>query len=309
MQDSNLPDKDGSKNSKNNEDKSSINLMPMCEYHTLALKAYLDLLRLRNYSENTIKNYRNWFLVFLNKFPERKPSEISKNEILEFMLEFRNKQNWSATSQNQLINSIKFFYEHVLKRAKEMYDLPRAKKPDQLPTVYSQEEILAIINATDNLKHKAILSFAYAGGLRISELVNMKIADIDSKRMVINVRQGKGKKDRIVMLSEKLRLLLREYYTMYQPKVWLFEGAQGNEYSMRSISQVFQNCKKKAGINKKGGIHSLRHSFATHLYESGTDLLSIKELLGHNSLRTTMGYTHVSKKHIGNIQSPFDKLP
>lgn len=282
---------------------------PLCGYHELALKAYTELLKLKNYSENTILNYRNWFLIFLQNFPDRKPSEINKNEILDFMVRFRNNSKWSATSQNQLINAIKFFFEHLLNRPKEMYDLPRAKKPFQLPTVFSEEEVLSIIKATDNLKHKTFLCLAYAGGLRISEIVNMKLRDIDSKRMVINVRQAKGKKDRIVMLSEKLLVMMREYYIKYKPRVWLFEGVNGENYSTRSISKVFQECKKKAKINKSGGIHALRHSFATHLYEGGTDLLSIKELLGHSSLRTTLTYTHVSNKFIGKIQSPFDKLP
>jgi site-specific recombinase XerD len=282
--------------------------IPMCNYHELAYKAYLENLRLENYSENTIKNYCNWFLLFLREFPERKPSGIQQGEIMDFMVKFRESPKWSATSQNQLINSIKYFYEHVLKRPRELYDLPRAKKPHQLPTVFSEKEVLSIINATDNLKHKTILCLAYAGGLRISEIMNMKIRDIDSERMVINIRQGKGKKDRMVMLSEKLLKMMREYYLKYKPGTWMFEGAGGDQYSLRSISKVFQACKRKAGITKKGGIHTLRHSFATHLYEGGTDILSIKELLGHNSLRTTMGYTHVSRKHVGKIQSPFDKL-
>ena len=294
---------------KNSENNKLLKPMPMCEYHHLALKAYIEFMKLKNLSTNTISNYKNWFLIFLNYFPDRKPSEITKHEIMDMMTHMRNSSKWSATKQNQMINAIKFFYEQLLKRPRELYDLPRAKKPFQLPTVFSEAEVLSIINATENLKHKTILCMAYAGGLRISELINLKIHDIDRERMVINIRQAKGKKDRIVMLSEKLLIMLREYYSKYLPKVWLFEGASGEEYSERSISKIFQQCKTKANITKKGGIHSFRHSFATHLYEGGTDLLSIKELLGHSNLRTTMTYTHVSKKHIGKIQSPFDKLP
>jgi integrase/recombinase XerD len=277
-------------------------------YHALAVRAYIEMLRLRNYSKNTIRTYKNWFIYFLNHFKGRKPSSITKNQILDFMVIFRNNKTWSATSQNQLISAIKFFYEHLLKRPKEVYDLPRAQKPEQLPTVFSESEVLSIIKATDNLKHKTILCLAYAGGLRISEIVNLKIRDIDSKRMVILLRQAKGKKDRIVMLSEKLLIMFRAYYKEYKPNVWLFEGQDGNQYSARSISQMVQECKRKAKVYKKGGIHALRHSFATHLLERGTDLLSIKELMGHNSLRTTLGYTHVSKKHISKIQSPLDRL-
>ena len=281
---------------------------PLSATHVLALKAYLELLSLKNYSQNTIKNYRNWFIYFLKSFPDRKPSGIVKNEIIDFLVSFRKSKSWSATSQNQLINAIKFFYEQLLKRPREVYDLPRAQKPYQLPEIFSASEILAILNACENLKHRTILSLGYACGLRVSELVNLKISEVDSKRMVINIRQGKGKKDRIVMLSEKLLELFRTYYTEYKPKVWMFEGQTGEQYSSRSIQAVLHHAKEKAGIKKKGSIHALRHSFATHLLESGTDIVSIKELLGHNSLRTTMTYTHVSKKHLSKIKSPFDSL-
>lgn len=287
---------------------SKLNSQGLCEMHVSALKAYEETLRLKNYSGHTIRNYRNWFIFFLKAFPGRKPSAIEKTEIMDFLVTFRNGKTWSATSQNQLINAIKFFYEQLLNKPKELYQLPRAQKPDQLPTVFSESEVLAILNATDNLKHRTILCVAYAGGLRISEIINLKIQDIDSKRMVINLRQSKGKKDRIVMLSEKLLVLFREYYLKYKPKIWMFEGQSGGQYSTRSIACMIQECKRKARVFKKGGIHAMRHSFATHLLEGGTDLISIKSLLGHNSIRTTMIYTHVSNKHISKIQSPFDKL-
>ncbi len=278
------------------------------EMHLKAKQAYLQDLRLKNYSANTIRNYCNWFSYFLSSFPEHKPSAISKAEIMQWLAAFRSSEKWSATTQNQLINAIKYFYEQVLKRPREVYELPRAHKPWQLPAVFSEQEILAILNATENLKHRTLLCLAYSAGLRVSELVNLRIADIDSSRMLINIRQAKGKRDRIVMLSEKLLVLLREYYKAYTPKTYLFEGQGGGRYSARSIQEVVQRSKKLAGVKKKGSIHALRHSFATHLYEAGTDLISIKELLGHQSLRTTAIYTHVSKKNISKIQSPFDKL-
>jgi integrase/recombinase XerD len=287
---------------------TNINAQTSCSAHLLATKAYIELLRLKNYSENTISVYRNWFLLFLQQFPDRKPSTINKNEIMDFMMRFKESDKWSATSQNQLINAIKFFYEKLLARPAVEYDLPRAKKPEHSPTVFSEQELNEIINAAGNLKHKTIICLAYAGGLRISEIVNLKIVDVDSKRMVITLRQAKGKKDRQVMLSEKLLILLREYYVVFKPKIWLFEGQNQGQYSTRSISKVMQACKNKAGVFKKGGIHALRHSFATHLLEAGTDLISIKQLLGHNSLRTTMQYTHVSKAHLSKIKSPFDNL-
>ncbi len=276
--------------------------------HLLAVTAYVALMRLKNYSHNTVKTYRHFFLVFLSCFPNRKPSSITKNEVLDFLVAFRNSEKWSYTSQNQLINAIKFFYEKLLNRSREEYNLPRAQKPQQLPSVFAESEILAILKAADNLKHKTILCLAYSGGLRISEISNLKIKDVDSKRMVIMLRLAKGKKDRITMLSGKLLIMLRAYYKKYKPKVWLFEGQQGEQYSTRSISKVMAQCKEKANVTREGSIHALRHSFATHLLEGGTDLISIKQLLGHNSLRTTMQYTHISKKHISKIQSPLDKL-
>lgn len=276
--------------------------------HQLALYAYTHLMKLKNYSPNTIKNYSNWFYFFLKHFPDRKASTITRNEILNFLVLYRNSHKWSATTQNQLINAIKFFYEKLLNKPREYYDLPRAQKHETLPTVFDETEILAIIKATNNLKHKTILCLAYAGGLRVSEIINLKIADIDSKRMVITLRQAKGRKDRQIMLSEKLLIMLRAYYKKYKPVQWMFEGQHGGQYTTRSINYIVNNAKEKERINKKGSIHAIRHSFATHLLEGGTDLLSIKELLGHNSLKTTMIYTHVSKKHISKIQSPLDKL-
>lgn len=278
--------------------------------HLSALKAYLELLQLKNYSLNTINTYRNWFLMFLRYFNDTKPSSITKIEILKFLLQYKKSSKWSASGQNQLISSIKFFFEQLLERPKENYDLPRAQKEDKLPTVFSMEEVKRILLSPDNSKHRSILCLAYSGGLRISEIVNLKIVDVDSSRMVITLRQAKGKKDRQVMLSIALLEMLRNYLKEQKnrPLVWLFEGANGAQYSVRSVAKIMDAAKDKAGIKKKGGIHALRHSFATHLLEGGTDLITIKELLGHQSLKTTQIYTHVSIKHISKVQSPLDKL-
>jgi site-specific recombinase XerD len=275
---------------------------------TAAVEAYVELLRLKNYSATTITTYKSWFSVFLTRFPQHKPSAISRDEIMEFLIAYRNSGSWTATIQNQVVSAIKFFYQQLLKRPKENYELPRAQKPQTLPAVFAEEEVKKIILATENLKHRSMLCLAYAGGLRVSEIVKLTLQDIDSKRMIITLRQAKGRKDRQVMLSEKLLALLREYFKEFRPKRWLFEGQSGDLYSIRSVQQVIQQAKKRAGIKKRGSMHALRHSFATHLLEGGTDLLSIKELLGHNSLRTTLIYTHVTKKHLSKIQSPLDKL-
>lgn len=294
---------------------SKQNFIALGVVQLAAIEAYIALLRLKNYSDATIKTYRSLFTVFLCHFPSHKPSTITKNEVMDFLLAYRNSAKWSATIQNQFISAIKFFFEVLLKRPKEFYDLPRAQKPQQLPSVFAEQEVKQLILATENLKHRSMICLAYAGGLRVSEIVNVKLADIDSKRMVITLRQAKGKKDRQVMLSEKLLLMLREYFKAFKPKEWLFEGQSGGKYSTRSVQEVIQQAKQKAGIKKKGSIHALRHSGvypatggATHLLEGGTDIASIKELLGHTSIRTTMIYTHVSKKHLSKIQSPLDKL-
>lgn len=282
--------------------------VPLNKMQQVAVEAYTELLRLKNYSGNTLKNYKNWFVFFLNHFPNHQPFAITKNEIMDFLVAFRKSKSWSSTSQNQIINAVKFFYEQVLKQPRMVYDLPRAQKEEKLPTVFDETEVLAIINATQNLKHKTMLCLAYSGGLRVSEIINLRLKDVDSKRMVITLREAKGKKDRQVMLSEKLLRLLREYFKEYHPKEWMFEGQGNEQYSARSVQEVIQYAKKKAGVKKRGSIHALRHSFATHLMESGTDIMTIKELLGHSSLRTTSIYTHVSKKQISKIQSPLDKL-
>lgn len=284
------------------------NAYVLTEAQLVALSAYVELMRLKNYSENSIKNYRTHFIEFLKAFPTRYPDQVSKNEIMDYLVRLRNNNKWTATIQNQKISAIKFFYEQVLNKPREEYELPRAMKPLILPAVFAENEVKRILEVTKNLKHRAMLSLAYSAGLRVSEIVNMRLADIDSKRMVINVRQAKGKKDRLVMLSGKLLTLLRAYFKEYKPKKWLFEGQYGEQYSSRSAQMVLGASKRKAGIRKKGSIHALRHSFATHLLEGGTDIMTIKELLGHNSLRTTSIYMHVSKRNLAKIQSPLDKL-
>lgn len=205
------------------------------DMHSSALKAYSETLELRNYSPNTIKNYRNHFEAFLSSYRQYRPSEITKKQITDYLVDAIKLRKVSASEINQIVNAVKFFYEKVLNRPKAVYDLPRAKKPFQLPGIFSEKEVKAILDAAGNLKHKCILCVAYAGGLRVSEIISLKIADIDSERMVINIRQSKGRKDRIVMLSQKLLSIMREYYKAYKPKDYLFEGQHGGRYSSRSI--------------------------------------------------------------------------
>lgn len=264
-------------------------------------------LELKSYSKSTLRNYVDAFSVFLDHFYGRKVEEVTKSEIEDFLLLLAKEKKYSEAGIHNSINAIKFYYEEVLGRSRDYYNLQRPKKPQKLPTVFSENEVTRIIRAIPNFKQKLIVMTAYATGMRASEIVNLKVHDIDSDRMVINIRGAKGKKDRVIMLSKNLLLLFRSYYQQYRPGEYLFEGQNG-KYSKRSINLVISRAKEKAGVLKEGSTHALRHSFATHLLEGGTDLRLIQELLGHNDVNTTMRYTHVSTKHIGSVASPLDKL-
>jgi site-specific recombinase XerD len=239
---------------------------------------------------------------------EIRVSSLTKDQVQAYLLWLLEKRGYSFANLHTAINALKFYFEKVEGRGKEFYDLPRPKKRFKLPSILSEEEIIALIQKTRNLKHRALLMTAYSSGLRVSELVSLKIKDVDSKRMLLHVREAKGGKDRMVPLSQKLLLTLREYVAEYKPKEYLFEGEGNEPYSSRTAQEVLREAKKKAGIEKKGSIHMLRHSYATHLLEAGTDIRYIQAFLGHNSLKTTMLYTHVSSLKIESIQSPLDKL-
>lgn len=273
-----------------------------------ALKAMIKTLHLKAYSKNTIALYTSEMIVLLKLLVERPVDLLTTEQIQSYLLWLINKKKCSESKIHTTINALKFYFEQVLHKEKMFFEIPRPKKPIKLPVVHSQNEIKNIINSKENTKHKTILMLAYATGMRVSEIINLAIKDIDSERMVIMVRQAKGKKDRQVMLSEKLLVQLREYYKEYKPKQYLFEGINGGKYSDRSVQEVFKSAKQLSQNKKGGGIHSMRHSFATHLLESGTDIRVIQELLGHNDLKTTVRYTHVSIKKISNLQSPLDRL-
>jgi integrase/recombinase XerD len=291
------------------QNKAAMILMnPLSDENIIALNNYKKLLVLKAYSPNTIRNYCNAFHHLLRLLGDKPVNNLEKKHILSYLLWLIEKQGYSETNVHTSINAIKFYFEQVMKRDKEFYDLPRPKKPFKLPAVLAEEEVSTVIKSITNIKHRTMIMAGYAAGLRVSEIVSLKITDIDSKRMMIHLKAAKGKKDRMVPLSKKLLETLREYYAEYKPKVFLFEGQYGEAYSIRSAQSILQEAKQKAGIRKKGGIHMLRHSYATHLMEAGTDIRIIQELLGHNSITTTMRYTHVSKKDIGRIESPLDKL-
>lgn len=265
------------------------------------------MLQLKRYSSNTRKSYINAFQNFLVFFSHKKIDDLKKNEIQEYLLS-QLENGTSSSFQNLQINAIKFYYEKVLGRKREIYDLPRPKKEHKLPAVLSEEEIIKLFKQVSNIKHKAILYLIYSGGLRLSEVVNLKITDIDSKRNLILIRESKGKKDRTTLLSQALLELLRDYYREYKPENYLFEGQKGGQYSVRSVQNIFRMALSKSGIKKHATVHTLRHSFATHLLERGTDLRYIQELLGHANSKTTEIYTHITKKGLDKIVSPLDNL-
>lgn len=271
-------------------------------------KEMLHVLELKSYSPSTIRVYKDAFNSFTDHFDERDIDKITKREIEEYLLHLAKNKRQSETAIHTAVNAIKFYYEQVLKKSKELYQLQRPKKPVKNVTVFSENEVTKIINAITNIKHKAMLMIGYAAGLRISEIVSLKLKDIDSERMMLHIRNAKGKKDREVILSKTLLLMLRYYYTLYKPKEFLFEGQHGGAYSARSLQLILKQAKQKAGVKKEGSTHAFRHSFATHLLEGGTDLSIIQKLLGHNDIKTTLRYTHVSKSTLEKIISPLDKL-
>lgn len=280
----------------------------VCEANLLALDKYMKTLAMKAYSASTMHHYRQEFQKLLMLLGEMDVSGLTTEQVKSYLLWLITKKGYGESHANTAVNAIKFYFEKVLMMPRVVYDLPRPKKPLVLPKVMGKEAITRIIRLEDNLKHQAMLMLAYAAGLRVSEIVALKLADIDSDRMCINVRRAKGKKDRVVALSPVLLEHLRDYYRSYRPKEWLFEGQGGGQYSARSVQQVFKDAKARAGVKTPGGIHTMRHSYATHLLESGTDIRFIKDLLGHNSLGTTLRYTHVSLRHITQIKSPLDDL-
>ena len=274
-----------------------------------AIEKFKQWLLSKRYSPSTIKTYSEALKSFLIFYREKPIAEISNEDVIVYNNDYILKNNLSASYQNQIVNAIKLFFQ-TIRETKMMVDkIHRPKRSKLLPNVLSKEEIKLILNAHSNIKHKTMLSLIYSCGLRRSELLNLKPADIDSKRGIVIIRQSKGKKDRIAPLSPKILDMLREYYIGFKPKTWLFEGQNENtKYDERSLSNVLKQALTKSRINKPVSLHWLRHSYATHLLESGTDLRYIQELLGHSSSKTTEIYTHVSTKSIQQIKSPFDDL-
>ncbi|SMG53303.1 Site-specific recombinase XerD [Marivirga sericea] len=266
---------------------------------------YFNELERKRYSPNTVKSYISFFEQFINYYKSEPLIKITEEQVKEYLQKLI-QEGKSDSYVNQCLNAIKFYYEIVLRMPNRFYSIERPAKVEKLPNIISKEEAKLMIERTYNLKHECIISLLYSSGLRRSELINLKLEDIDAKRMLIKVHQGKGNKDRITLLSKKILEKLRIYYKAYKPKKYLFEGREGIPYSGTSVGNIVAKSGRKAGIRMKVKPHTLRHSFATHLLEAGTDLRYIQVLLGHNSSKTTEIYTHVASNIFNSIENPLD---
>lgn len=287
----------------------SKSLAPISPLVEDQIKNFKEWMISRRYSKHTIKVYSESLKTFFRFFNNKKLGEITNDELVVFNNQYIIANGYSATLQNQVVNALKLFYSRIPNAQLRIVELERPRRSHPLPNVLSKEEIASILNAPTNLKHRAMLGLIYACGLRRGELLNLIPRDVDSKRGLLIIRHAKGMKDRVVPISEKVIQMLRTYYKAYKPNVWLFEGQNsGERYSETSLAKVLKMSCQTAKITKPVTLHWLRHSYATHLLEGGTDLRFIQELLGHKSSKTTEIYTHVSTKSLQNIKSPFDDL-
>ncbi len=276
--------------------------------HTILTKVNENC-ELRNLAENTRLSYSRHVRQFFEFFPEKKPEELGTEEIREYLLYLKKEQKRAIRSLDVAYSALKFLYNTVFEKPWELSPVPRVKSEKKLPIVLSVEEINKLFSVIENIKHKALLSIVYSAGLRATEAVQLKISDIDSKRMQIRIENSKGAKDRYTILSENILKILREYWKVYKPQNWLFPGRFGDKHiSYKAVSLIFNKYKKQAGITKPASVHSLRHSFATHLLENGADLHHIQLLLGHSSPATTTVYLHVRRVDLQKITSPFDLI-
>ncbi len=281
----------------------------LSEEHLIKMEEFTRWLKSKRYSESTIKTYTEAIKVFLMYYVHKKVDEINNDDLIRFNNDYILKKNLSASYQNQIVNGVKLFFQTIENTQLKVDLVHRPRKEHVLPNVLSKEEVKLILNAHSNIKHRAMLSLIYACGLRCGELIRLTPEHIDSKRNLIIIKQSKGKKDRIAPLSDKIIELLRTYFVLHKPVTYLFEGqTKGSPYDERSLQQVLKQALKKVNITKPVTLHWLRHSYATHLLEAGTDLRYIQELLGHNSSKTTEIYTHVSTHNLQKIISPFDQL-
>ena len=273
--------------------------------YRLCPEEYLLKLELKRYANSTVRTYVSFFEMFINHYKEKELNTIDERDIRAFLQTLIHR-NVSNSYLNQAINAIKFYYEVVLGMPNRFYEIERPRKESKLPTVISKEEVLSIIESTNNIKHRCIVQLLYSSGLRRSELLNLKLIDVDSKRMLLRVEGSKGNKDRYTLLSQTALADLRMYFKEWKPKKYLFEGQTGGKYSAESVVKIVKRASAKSGTKQSVTPHVFRHSFATHLLESGVDLRQIQVLLGHGSSKTTEIYTHVATNTFKNIKNPLD---
>lgn len=285
-----------------------VTIIESSEENLQLLRMMEQKLHLRGYSFNTNKTYLQQFKEFLRFYSHSPVADLSEGEIRNYMIYLVEHRKVSKSFQNQAVNAIKFFYEKVLMQERKVYYLERPMREKKLPEVLSQEELMMIFEAAGNIKHRVMLMLIYAAGLRRSELLALRVGDVDFNRHVVFIRGGKGRKDRQSIMAQSLLPMLREYIDKHMPAFWLFEGRAGERYSESSLQQVLKQATAKAGIRKQVRLHMLRHSFATHLLESGTSTRYIQTLLGHESPVTTEIYTQVTRFGLDKIQSPLDQI-
>ena len=307
-----LPDTNTVRNEIGMAPKTEIGKAVISKIHPVnyaALERMRELLLLKAYSPHTIKTYCVEFSQLLYLLKDIPVDTLTPDRLRSYLLYCVTQLKLSENIIHSRLNAIKFYFEQVLRREKIFFEgIPRPKKKSILPKALSKNDVAKVFCCVKNPKHSLMLKLCYGMGLRVSEIVNLKITGIDSKRMLVHIEAAKGKEDRYVMLPASILDDLRKYYRAYRPKIYLFEGQYGGQYAIRSVQAVFKDAMHKAKINKSVGIHGLRHSYATHLLESGTDMHFIQKLLGHKDIKTTEIYAKVSNRQLSNIKSPLDDL-
>ena len=294
--------------SKSKKNKNSKSWDLLNDYQKKAIQDTEEYLILKQYSPTTIKSYRTHLIAILLFHNKILPEKIENKEIQSYLLHQIKFKRISESTQNVVINAYKAYVEKILDRPRTYVVVPRPKKPKKLPDILSTEEVISLINVTKNLKHKICLLLIYSAGLRRSELLNLLNRSINTERRKIHIKGGKGKKDRYVTLAETVIPYLKEYRKIYKPLRWLIEGKYGEKYSGSSLQKIFKEALIKSKVNPYATLHTLRHSYATHCVENGHNLKSVQEALGHNSLKTTEIYLHISSKALNKLRSPLDNL-
>lgn len=271
----------------------------------MSIPDFVKILEVKRYSKNTISSYV-MVVQMAQQYFNKSLNKVDETELHKYFYHMVHTKKVSYSYQKQIAMGLKLYYKEVFNTSINLEFLFPKRKPEKLPVILSKKDIEKIIGKVTNIKHKSMIALVYSAGLRIGELIDLKISDIDSSRMIIHIKFAKGNKDRIIPLSEKLLVMLRVYYKEYTPKEYMFEGQKGGKYTTSSFGKLLKRAAQKAKINKNITAHTLRHSYATHLLEKGIDIRVIQKLLGHNSIKTTMIYTQVATSILLNVKSPFD---